>query len=94
MYFDTLPDMEPTQQVNRIAKNTIECKATFFLFYFITIASFAGIDVLFLCRLTYDVTLTEAMSFKMMRAVNDDEQIHLDVSKPWQVCLSPLSIPP
>jgi hypothetical protein len=29
-----------------------------------------------------------------MRAVKDDEQIHLDVSKPWQVCLSPLSIPP
>ena len=29
-----------------------------------------------------------------MRAAKDDEQIHIDVSKPWQVCLSPLSIPP
>ena len=31
--------MEPTQQVNHIAKNTIECKPTFFiyLFYFLTI---------------------------------------------------------
>jgi condensin complex subunit 1 len=25
LYFDALPDMEPKQQVNRIAKNMIEC---------------------------------------------------------------------
>jgi hypothetical protein len=25
LYFDPLPDMEPKQQVNRIAKNMIEC---------------------------------------------------------------------
>ena len=60
----------------------------FILFYFITIASFTGIDVLFLCSLTYDATLTEPMSLKMMRAVKDDEQIHLDVSIP-NVTISP-----
>ena len=68
-----------------------------YLFIFLTIwvlAAFAGIDVLFLCRLTYDATLTEPTSLKKMSAVKDDEQIHLDVSKPSQVCLSPLSIPP
>ena len=27
LYFDELPDMEPKQQVNRIAKNMIECVA-------------------------------------------------------------------
>ena len=81
--------MEPMQQVNRIAKNTIECMLTFFIYLFSCV--FAGINVLFLCRLTYDATLTAPMSLKMMQ---DDEQMHLDVSKPWQVCLSPLSIPP
>jgi len=25
LYFDPLPDMEPKQQVNRIAKNMVEC---------------------------------------------------------------------
>jgi len=25
LYFDAMPDMEPKQQVNRIAKNMIEC---------------------------------------------------------------------
>ena len=41
LYFDTLLDMEPTQQVNRIAKNTIECKPTFFFIfiYFILLRS-------------------------------------------------------
>ena len=39
LYFDTLPDTEPTQQVNRIAKNTIECKLTFFFIYFIFLRS-------------------------------------------------------
>ena len=54
------------------------------------LASFAGIDGLFLCRLTYDATLTEPTSLKMMRAVKDGEQIHFDdISKPWQVCLLP-----
>ena len=89
--------MEPTQQVNRIAKKTIECMPTLFiyLFNFLTIyvlASLVGIDVLFLCRLTYDATLTEPTNLKMMRVAKDDEQSHLDVWKPWQVCLSPLSI--
>ena len=37
--YDTLLDMEPTQQVNRIAKNTIECKLTFFFIYFIFLRS-------------------------------------------------------
>ena len=32
------------------------------------------------------VTLTEPTSLKMMRPAKDDEQLHLDVSKPWQVC--------
>ena len=36
--------------------------------------------VFFLCSLTYDATLTELMSLKMMRAVKYDEQIHLDVA--------------
>ena len=31
LYFDTLPDMEPTVRVNQIAKKTIYCKPTFFL---------------------------------------------------------------
>ena len=91
--------MEPTERVNQIAKKTIYCKPTFFfiLFYFLTIyvlTSFAGIDVLFLCSLTYDATLMEPMRLKMMQAAKDDEQIHLDVSKSWQVCLSLLSMPP
>lgn len=30
LYFDPLPDMEPKQQVNRIAKNMIECVVHFF----------------------------------------------------------------
>jgi condensin complex subunit 1 len=30
LYFDPLPDMEPKQQVNRIAKNMIECVTTCF----------------------------------------------------------------
>jgi condensin complex subunit 1 len=34
LYFDVLPDMEPKQQVNRIAKNMIECvSACFASFY-------------------------------------------------------------
>ena len=91
--------MEPTERVNQIAKKTIYSKPTFFfiLFYFLTIyvlTSFAGIDILFLRRLTYDATLTEPTSLKKMRAMKDNEQIHLAVSKPWQVCLSPLSVPP
>ena len=56
--------------------------------------SFAGIDILFLRRLTYDATVTEPTSLETMRYVKDDEEIHFDVSKAWQVCLSPLSIPP
>ena len=52
------------------------------------LVSFVGIDVLFLCRLTYDATLMEPTRLKMMQAAKDDEQLHLDVSKPWQVCLS------
>lgn len=30
LYFDPIPDMEPKQQVNRIAKNMIECVDTLF----------------------------------------------------------------
>jgi hypothetical protein len=33
LYFDPLPDMEPKQQVNRIAKNMIECVVSS---YFVT----------------------------------------------------------
>jgi condensin complex subunit 1 len=29
LYFDALPDLEPKQQVNRIAKNMIECVGCF-----------------------------------------------------------------
>jgi hypothetical protein len=72
----------------RRIRSSVSPHSFFILFYFITIASFAGIDVLFLCSLTYDATLTEPTSLKMMRAAKDDEQLHLDVSKPWQVCLS------
>ena len=67
---------------------------SFFILTIYVLASFAGIDGLFLCRLTYDATLTEPTSLKKMRAMKDNEQIHLAISKPWQVCLSPLSIPP
>ena len=38
-------------------------------------------------------TLTEPTSLKMMRPAKDDEQLHLDVSKPSQVCFPYLHSP-
>ena len=77
LYFDPLPDMEPKQQVNRIAKNMIEyvdCRN-------------ARLDAHSeTSRLTYDATLAELTSLEeMMRFMMDDDQIHSDVvNKLWQ----------
>ena len=79
LYFDPLPDMEPKQQVNRIAKNMIECVGCYY--DRLRCSSRNG------SRLTYDATLAELTSLEeMMRFMMDDDQIHSDVvNKLWQV---------
>jgi condensin complex subunit 1 len=77
LYFDPLPDMEPKQQVNRIAKNMIE---------YVNNRN-ARLDAHSeTSRLTYDATLAELTSLEeMMRYMMDDDQIHSDVvNKLWQ----------
>lgn len=78
LYFDPLPDMEPKQQVNRIAKNMIEL---------VDSCNHRDNFNLFIDRLTYDSTLAELTSLEeMMRTMMDDDQIHGDViAKLWQV---------
>jgi condensin complex subunit 1 len=79
LYFDALPDMEPKQQVNRIAKNMIECVG----------ACHASLDTHpeNELRLTYNATLAELTSLEeMIRYMMDDNHIHSDVvNKLWQV---------
>ena len=79
LYFDPLPDMEPKQQVNRIAKNMIECVGSCHFYSWFSL----WVDT----RLTYDATLAELTSLEeMMRYMMDDDQIHSDVvTKLWQV---------
>jgi condensin complex subunit 1 len=78
LYFDPLPDMEPKQQVNRIAKNMIEWVQLVF----------SDLKLVNICkRLTYEATLAELTSLEeMMRIMMEDGQIHYDViNKLWQV---------
>lgn len=84
LYFDPLPDMEPRQQVNRIAKNMIELRC---LPLFINPDLIFTQMLLLYPRLTYDATLAELTSLEeMMRSMMDDGQIHPDViAKLWQV---------
>lgn len=78
IYFDPIPDMEPKQQVNRIAKNMIE--------YVVYLLRYSN-SILIAHRLTYDATLAELTSLEeMMRIMVEEDQIHRDViSKLWQV---------
>jgi condensin complex subunit 1 len=80
LYFDPLPDMEPKQQVNRIAKNMIEWVPVIPLRTYMLISTPP-------VRLTYDATLAELTSLEeMLRSMMDDGQIHSDVvAKLWQV---------
>ena len=48
-----------------------------FLFIFLRSRCWRPVRLLFLCRLTYDATITEPTSLETMRYVKDDEQIHL-----------------
>ena len=77
LYFDPLPDLEPKHQINRIAKNMIECVLEFY----------ACTEIDTENRLTYEATLAELTSLEeMMRTMMDDDQIHEDVIKKlWQV---------
>lgn len=77
LYFDPIPDVEPKQQVNRIAKNMIEYVCLSLLMTYI--------ENLF--RLTYEATLAELTSLEeMMRIMMEDDQVHSDViAKLWQV---------
>lgn len=83
LYFDPIPDLEPKQQVNRIAKNMIE-SVTF------TTQGYRGLcfdTVLWMNRLTYEASLAELTSLEeMLRSMMEDGQIHEDVvAKLWQV---------
>jgi condensin complex subunit 1 len=79
LYFDALPDLEPMQQVNRIAKNMIECVwlLRYESRYYLLTDGY---------RLTYDATLAELTSLEeMMRFMMDEDQIPPDVvNKLWQ----------
>jgi len=77
LYFDPLPDMEPKQQVNRIAKNMIE---------YVDSRNARLNAHSETSRLTYDATLAELTSLEeMIRYMMDDDQIHPDVvNKLWQ----------
>lgn len=83
LYFDPIPDLEPKQQVNRIAKNMIE-SVTF------TTQGYRRLcfdTVLWMNRLTYEASLAELTSLEeMLRSMMEDGQIHEDVvAKLWQV---------
>ncbi|KAK7679222.1 hypothetical protein QCA50_017800 [Cerrena zonata] len=86
LYFGPIPDMEPKQQVNRIAKNMIECVCVLF-----TISRLADI----ITGKRTKATLAELTSLEeMMRIMMEDGQVHLGViGKMWQVYSSerPLS---
>lgn len=77
LYFDPLPDMEPKQQVNRIAKNMIELALTSAFLHYLTDST----------RLTYDSTLAELTSLEeMMKTMMEEELVHYDIiNKLWQV---------
>jgi condensin complex subunit 1 len=78
LYFDALPDMNPKDQVNRIAKNMVE-----FVFSLSFLKQMSKLSF----RLTYDATLAELTSLEeMMRIMMDEGYVHQDIiSKLWQI---------
>jgi condensin complex subunit 1 len=78
LYFDALPDLEPKQQVNRIAKNMIEC-----VWLLRCESRYLLTDDY---RLTYDATLAELTSLEeILRYMMDDGHNPPDViNKLWQ----------
>ena len=78
LYFDPIADLEPKDQVNRIAKNLVE---------YVCLWS-RDVSLLILDpRRTYDATLAELTSLEeMMRIMMEENHIHYDViAKLWQV---------
>ena len=79
LYFDPIAELEPKDQVNRIAKNLIE--------YVYALSSFVYQYLPWISRRTYDATLAELTSLEeMMRIMMEENHIHHDViMKLWQV---------
>ena len=79
MFFEPTADLEPKQQVGRIAKNMIECASRRLTRHVCADGEF--------CRLTYYATLAELTSLEeMLRILMDTNQVHEDViNKLWQV---------
>lgn len=92
LYFEPLSDLSPKDNVNRIARNMIECVATCH-------ALFAeGLLTYMTYRLTFNATLAEITSLEeLLSVIMTEDAIHEDViNKLWQVysklCLCQLSI--
>ncbi|KAH9912294.1 non-SMC mitotic condensation complex subunit 1-domain-containing protein [Epithele typhae] len=88
MFFEPVLNLEPKQQVNRIAKNMIEYVSV--AHPLLPIAESARC-----ARLTYHATLAELTSLEeMMRQLMEEDRIHGDVvAKLWQVYSSSKGLP-
>lgn len=83
LYFDPIAGLDAKEQINRIAKNLIECVyVPPSLRPFSIQPQFFSVD-----RRTYEATLAELTSLEeMMRIMMEENHIHHDViAKLWQV---------